>query len=104
MHASTSQAYKDAEFRGRPLRGRRAAVAASVVGRGLLDLEELGVYSVSNGIDLGYVIGMGVVDGGEDLRSRFGINLPHGFAGHAGLFCSWLYATLYAKGSCYEFL
>jgi hypothetical protein len=41
MYPRTTQADKYAEFRRRPLRGWRAAVAAAVVLGGFLDLEEL---------------------------------------------------------------
>lgn len=43
MHAGAAQADEDAELRRRPLRRRRAAVAAPVVGVALLDLDELRV-------------------------------------------------------------
>jgi hypothetical protein len=41
MYPRTTQADKDSEFRRRPLRGRRAAVAAAVVLGGFLNLVEL---------------------------------------------------------------
>jgi hypothetical protein len=41
VNAGARQTDEDAEFRGRPLRGRRVAVTADVVLRFLLDREEL---------------------------------------------------------------
>lgn len=41
MYPRTTEAYKDPEFRGRPLRRGGPAVAAPVVLVGFLDLEEL---------------------------------------------------------------
>jgi hypothetical protein len=41
MYPRTTEAYKDPEFRGRPLRRGGSAVAAPVVLVGFLDLEEL---------------------------------------------------------------
>jgi len=42
MYASTAKADKNAEFGRSPLWGWGAAIAAAVVGVGLLDFEELG--------------------------------------------------------------
>jgi hypothetical protein len=47
MYPRTTEAYKDPEFRGRPLRRGGPAVAAPVVLVGFLDLEELWVRSNS---------------------------------------------------------
>jgi hypothetical protein len=77
MYPRTTQADKDAEFRRRPLRGRRAAVAAAVVLGGFLDLEELELqlawkeWEWKGGRE------------GKDLGSSLGIYLPHGFTRHA---------------------
>lgn len=62
MYTRAAQADKDAEFRRCPLWRRGAAVAASVVRVGFLDVEELGT----------------------SLR----VYLPHGFAGHTAAIAS----------------